>query len=76
MNPLKRINPQLSKLAAQVVYAKHKEQAEREVAELRKNLAALIRRGHTHGELEKALLTSGISSYIKAEPIKGGPPSN
>ena len=71
MNPLKRINPQLSKLAAQVVYAKHKVQAESEVAELRKNLALLIRRGHPQDELVKALLTSGISGYIKAEPIKG-----
>ena len=58
MNPLKRINPQLSKLAAQVIYAKHQQQAEREVAELRQHLAALIRGGKTPDELCKALLAA------------------
>lgn len=40
MNPLKRLHPNLSKLVAQIVYAKHKEQAEREVLELRATLAS------------------------------------
>ncbi|MBK7005535.1 MAG: hypothetical protein IPH37_10675 [Burkholderiales bacterium] len=58
MNPLKRLHPQLSKLVAQLVYAKHKAQAEREVEELRGALAELIRRGSTSEELCKALLAA------------------
>ena len=58
MNPLKRLNPQLSKLAAQLIYAKHQRQAVREVAELRQQLAALIRSGSKSDELVKALLTA------------------
>ena len=60
MNPLKRLNPELSKLAAQVVYSKHKEQAEREVAALRKTLADLIRRGRTSEELATALMMADL----------------
>jgi hypothetical protein len=45
-------------LVAQLVYAKHKEQAEREVEELRATLAELIRRGSTSDELCKALLAA------------------
>ncbi len=57
-NPLRKLNPQLSKLVAQLVYAKHKAQAEREVEELRGVLAELIRRGSTSDELCKALLAA------------------
>ena len=55
MNPLKRLNPDLSKLASQIVYAKHKELAERGVAALRATLARLIREGKTSDELARAL---------------------
>jgi hypothetical protein len=58
MNQLKRLNPQLSKLSAQLIYAKHQKQAEREVAELRQTLAGLIRSGSTSEELCKALLSA------------------
>ena len=58
MNPLKRTHPDLSKMVAQLVYAKHKEQAEREVAALRKTLADLIRSGSTSEDLVKALLAA------------------
>ncbi len=58
MNPLRKLNPNLSKLVAQLVYAKHKAQAEREVEELRGVLAELIRRGSTSDELCKALLAA------------------
>ena len=58
MNPLRKLHPQLSKLVAQLVYAKHKAQAEREVLELREVLAELIRRGSTSDELCKALLAA------------------
>jgi hypothetical protein len=58
MNPLKRLHPQLSTLAAQVIYAKHKEQAEREVAELRQTLAQLIREGRSTDELVQALISA------------------
>lgn len=58
MNSLKRLNPSLSKLVAQLVYAKHKALAEREVQELREVLAELIRRGKTTEELCEALLAA------------------
>ncbi len=58
VNPLRKLNPNLSKLVAQLVYAKHQRQAEGEVAELRAELAALIRSGRTPEELCKALLAA------------------
>lgn len=58
MNPLRKLNPHLSKRVAQLVYAEHKAQAEREVLELRRVLAELIRRGSTSDELCKALLAA------------------
>ena len=58
MNPLRKLNPNLSKLVAQLVYAKHKALAEREVLELREVLAELIRRGSTTDELCKTLLAA------------------
>ena len=60
MNPLKRLNPQLSKLAAQVIYTKHQEQAVREVAQMRQTLAMLIRKGASSEELVKALMTGKL----------------
>ncbi len=58
MNPLRKLNPNLSKLVAQLVYAKHKAQAEREVEALRGVLAGMIRSGSTSDELAKALLAA------------------
>lgn len=55
MKSLKQTHPDLSKLVAQLVYARHKEQAEREVAEIRRELAALIQSNATGAELAKVL---------------------
>ena len=67
MNPLRKLNPHLSKRVAQVVYAKHKAQAEREVLELRGVLAELIRRGSTSDELWKALLAVDPNNLTVAQ---------
>lgn len=64
MNPLRKLNPSLSKLAAQLVYAKHKALAEREVEELRELLAELIRRGKTTDELVQALKAACPESFF------------
>lgn len=58
MNPLRKLNPSLFKLVAQLVYAKHQRIAEIETAEMREALAELIRRGSTSDELRKALLAA------------------
>ncbi len=58
MNPLKQLNPQLSKLAAQVIYAKHQEQAQREVAQIRQVLLAMMREGATVDELVKVVMAA------------------
>lgn len=56
---LKRQHPQLSKLVAQIVHAKHRAAAVRETVEVRALLAELIRRGRDPRELMNSLLTSG-----------------
>lgn len=55
VNSLKRLHPQLSKLAAQITHQRHREEAARDTAKLRALLAELIRRGSTTEELVKAL---------------------
>ncbi len=50
-NPLKPLSPQLSTLAAQVVFQKHQRAAIAETAELREVLAEMMRRGRTSHEL-------------------------
>lgn len=64
VNPLRKLNPSLSKLAAQLVYAKHKAQAEREVLELRTVLAELVKRGKTADELVQVLKAAHPESFL------------
>ena len=56
MQTLKRLSPELAKLVAQRVYARH-QAAARETEELRAVLAELIRRGRDPRELLRTLLT-------------------
>jgi hypothetical protein len=60
VNELKRLHPSLSKLVAQLIYSKHKEQAAREVAEMRAVLAELIRRGKSSEELVATLMGTTV----------------
>jgi hypothetical protein len=55
-NSLKRLNPQLSKLAAQITHQRHREEAARDTATLRAQLVDLINRGATSEELALALV--------------------
>jgi hypothetical protein len=54
-NPLKPLSPQLSTLAAQVVFQKHQRAAMAETAELREVLAEMMRRGRKSQELCEVL---------------------
>lgn len=54
-NSLKPLSPQLSTLAAQVVFQKYQRAAMAETAELREVLAEMMRRGRTSQELCEVL---------------------
>lgn len=69
VNKLKRLNPQLSKLAAQVIYERHRDEAAREVRQLRDTLAELIRRGCTSDELIAALKTGDPHRFVTASTV-------
>jgi len=54
---LKRTHPELARLVAQRVHARHQVECARETEELRAVLAELIRRGRDPHELLRTLLT-------------------
>ena len=72
MGKLKRVSPELSRLVAQLVYARHKEAAMRETAETRALLAEVIRRGRDPRELMKALLSGAGIGGTTDRPVNEG----
>jgi hypothetical protein len=63
-NKLRKLNPQLSKLAAQIVHRKHQREAAAETAELRAILSELLNRGKSTDELIAVLVARAGSDGL------------
>ena len=73
MRTLKRLNPQMHKLVAQLIHQKHQVLMAQETAELRAVVLELLNRGYDPKRVFDGLLT-GDSARILSDPVKADAP--